>query len=207
MNDKGYTVNEIFYSIQGEGARAGTANIFVRFSGCNLQCSLEGEAGFDCDTEFTSGRRLFGSDIVGEALKLLPREPMGQIGVIFTGGEPTLQLDSPLIVLFREAGFYPVCLETNGLRPAPEGLNWISCSPKTAEHTLQVGHVNELRYVRRAGMGIPKPSLSANEFFLSPAVDASGQIHPADLSWCVKLCLEHPDWRLSTQQHKAWRIR
>lgn len=201
-----YVVNELFFSLQGEGARAGTANVFVRFAGCNLKCSVERE-GFDCDTEFVSGVRMLGDELVLRAAKLLTVSPPKKVGVIFTGGEPALQLDAALVDGFREFGFGTLAVETNGTMELPPNLDWISCSPKTAEHTLRCGpRVNELRYVRRAGMALPRPSLEADHLFLSPSYGPGG-IDPADLEWCIKLVKENPEWRLSVQQHKAWRVR
>lgn len=207
---KKYQVNETFYSLQGEGARAGSANVFVRFSGCNLTCRQETE-GFDCDTEFVSGRPYDADALADACTRLLPDIPRQGVGVIFTGGEPALQLDEPLLDAFRVLGFGFLCIETNGTKPVPSGL-WVSCSPKTAEHTLRVGegrdgHVNELRYVRRAGMGIPRPALQADSHFLSPAFRSNGTIDPDDLAWCIQLVRENPSWRLSLQSHKFWGVR
>lgn len=203
---KTYVVNELFFSLQGEGARAGTANVFVRFAGCNLTCARDAE-GFDCDTDFSSGVRMQGEELVLRAAKLLVVSPPKKVGVIFTGGEPALQLDPNLVAGFRDFGFGLLCVETNGTRELPPNLDWITCSPKTAEHTLRCGpRVNELRYVRRAGMALPKPSLAADHLFLSPAFGPAG-IDREDLEWCVKLVKENPEWRLSVQQHKAWRVR
>jgi len=206
MNEKTYQINEVFYSLQGEGARAGTANLFVRFSGCNLTCRRESE-GFDCDTEFTSGVKMTAAGLLAECRTHLP-DSVKSVGVIFTGGEPTLQLDDALCAAFHEAGFRPLCIETNGTNEVPRGIDWISVSPKTAEHTLRVGRtVHELRYVRRAGMGIPRPTLQAGQLFISPAFTADGGIDADDLAWCIEMVKEQPHWRLSVQQHKGWRVR
>ena len=211
---KTYQINEMFYSIQGEGLRAGSANVFVRFSGCNLTCRRETE-GFDCDTEFVSGRPFSAVAAASDARALVPPElqgpPIRDIGVIFTGGEPTLQLDEELLEAFIDAGFSELCLETNGTKELSSGLlkrlTWISCSPKTAEHTLRIGCVcNELRYVRRAGQGIPRPVLKAAHRFISPAFGSLG-LDADDLAWCIELVREHPDWRLSVQAHKGWNVR
>lgn len=206
---KQYAVNEVFYSLQGEGARAGTPNVFVRFSGCNLACSKAVE-GFDCDTEFAGARKMSASELVAEAKALVlahaSAAQLSSVGVIFTGGEPTLQLDEELVQAFNDELFFP-CLETNGLRPAPQGLAWISCSPKTAEHTLQVERVNELRYVRARGQALPKPKLEAKYLFLSPAFSDNPAEFKANVAWCIQLCKENPAWSLSLQQHKLWAVR
>jgi 7-carboxy-7-deazaguanine synthase len=205
---KPYIVNEMFFSLQGEGARAGTPNIFVRFSGCNMRCDLKaGErspGGFACDTEFESGHPMTVAQIVVSALKLAPK---AGVGVIFTGGEPALQLDKALVASLRKAGFGPLCIETNGtVDVAPLGLDWISLSPKVAEHAVRVTACSEVRYVRGYGQGIPRPRAKAGRKFISPAF--SGESLDADtLRWCVDLVKANPDWALSVQQHKTWGIR
>lgn len=202
---KTYAINEIFYSIQGEGARVGMPSVFVRFAGCNLACRKETE-GFDCDTEFVSSRRMTAKQVLAEAMRPYPGANSGCPSVIFTGGEPLLQLDSPLVDAFRKCGFY-VAVETNGTVD-PSGLNidWLSCSPKAAEHALKVKTANEIRYVRGAGQGIPKPTIYASNQFLSPAADGD-QIDPRALATCIELVKQNPDWRLSVQQHKLWGVR
>lgn len=202
MNAVGYVVQEMFYSLQGEGHRAGSANVFVRFAGCNLTCRKETE-GFDCDTDFSSGMRMSAEQILARALELT-----GGLtpGVIFTGGEPTLQLDNDLVHAFIAAGFF-TCIETNGLRPVPSLLQWVSCSPKTAEHTLKVARADELRYVRAFNQALPKPRTEADRFFVSPAFSDDEREFRDNLAWCIKLCKENPTWGLSVQQHKLWNVR
>lgn len=202
---KTYMVNEMFYSLQGEGARAGTANVFVRLSACNLKCSRDVD-GFDCDTEFTSGVAMTGEEIVERARSMLPVTDRPEPAVIVTGGEPLLQLDTDLVARFKAAGFF-LAVETNGTLPAPVGIDWVSCSPKTAEHTLKLEHAAELRYVRGALQGIPKPRVKTRHHYLSPAFNADGSIDRDALRTCVALCLANPLWRLSVQQHKLWAVR
>lgn len=205
---KTYMVNEMFYSLQGEGIRAGTPNVFVRFAGCNLTCN-RGEHGFDCDTEFTSGVRMTGEEIVAAAFKLIPSITADKFpAVVFTGGEPLLQLDLALLLLFRPV--WHTAIETNGTQPLGDMLNdvdWICVSPKTAEHTLRIERANEVKYVRRAGQGIPKPSVRAEHFLISPAFLPEGSCSRGDLEWCINLCRDNPPWRLSVQQHKGWKVR
>lgn len=203
-----YSVNEIFFSLQGEGARAGTPNIFVRFSGCNLRCDVKAgkrsPGGFACDTEFESGQAMTAAQIVTAALRLAPK---AGTGVIFTGGEPALQLDRSLVDQLRKAGFGPLCIETNGtIDVAPLGLDWISLSPKVAEHAVRVKACDEIRYVRGHGQGIPRPSARATRKFISPAF-AGDVLDPDTLRWCVDLVKANPEWALSVQQHKTWGIR
>jgi len=197
---KKYKINEIFYSLQGEGARAGTANVFVRFSDCNLRC-IRSREGFDCDTEFVSGNEMSLLELLREIKK-----SSGECrSVILTGGEPALQIDDNLITALKSEGYF-IAIETNGTKLLPEGIDWICVSPKTAEHTLKVKSANELKYVRRAGMALPEPSIKAEHYFISPSFDAES-LDRSDLQYCIELCQKNPKWRLSVQQHKIWKIR
>lgn len=205
-----YPVNETFLSLQGEGARAGSLNVFVRFAGCNLQCSRDGEAGFDCDTEFVSHRKLDATEIAAEVSRLWPASSNERPAIILTGGEPLLHVDHELVTKLLQLD--PVlCIETNGTQQLPASVDrkhlWISCSPKTAEHTLRIGYVDELRYVRHDGQGIPVPSLPSAVRFLSPAWDSNGYKTQRNLQHCMYLIRANPEWRLSVQQHKLWRVR
>jgi organic radical activating enzyme len=203
MKPDHYTINEIFYSLQGEGWYTGTPNIFVRFSGCNLRCTQE-QDGFDCDTEFVSGVAMTAQEIAGRIQSL---QPSHAVPLVLTGGEPALQLDRRLLDVLQEAG-WNVAIETNGTIALENlGLDWISCSPKSAEHTLKLREAHELRYVRNVGQGIPKPVIQADHKFISPAFEASGTVNPKTMEWCVNLVKENPGWRLSTQLHKIWNIR
>jgi len=188
-------VNEIFYSIQGEGARTGTANVFVRFAGCNLKCNRE-EHGFDCDTDFSGG-----IDYTAEELadKIYEVDRFECLSIIWTGGEPSLQLTGELLNLLPD--FYHA-IETNGTNLIPERIDWVSVSPKTAEHTLRVGRASELRYVRAKEQALPKPKLDAYHLFVSPAFLPDASIDLDALAWCRKLVMENPKWKLSLQTHK-----
>lgn len=198
---KTYTINEFFYSLQGEGLRAGTPNLFLRFSGCNLTCRAEYE-GFDCDTEFISGRKLTGPEIIAEMREAVPNAT----AVILTGGEPSLQVDVDLVQMLKHAGYY-LAIETNGTHVLPDGIDWITVSPKTAEHTLRQQTANEVKYIRAKGQGIPRPSIKADHYLISPACLPTGQFLSEDLIWCVNLVKENPTWRLSLQTHKLLKVR
>lgn len=199
-----YKVNELFYSIQGEGVRTGTANVFVRFSGCNLSCSRETH-GFDCDTEFASGRQMTAAEIVKAVANLLPPGVIGFPGVVFTGGEPALQLDLDLATALRERGFAPLCIETNGSRCVDElDLDWITVSPKVAEHAIKQLTADEVKYVRSAGQQLPVSRIKAKHCLISPAFDGE-HLAPGALEHCIELVKGNPLWRLSVQRHKAWR--
>jgi len=195
-----YLVNEIFYSLQGEGVRAGTANLFLRFARCNLACSAETH-GFDCDTEFESGRRLSLEEIAAELGALAPACGW----VILTGGEPALQVDRELIDGLHAAG-YRLAIETNGSRELPPGLDWITVSPKVAEHALRQRTAHEVKYVRGYGQAIPATVVEAEHYLISPAFDGD-ELDRRTLDWCLRLVRENPRWRLSVQQHKLWQAR
>ncbi|HEX4964354.1 MAG TPA: 7-carboxy-7-deazaguanine synthase QueE [Thermoanaerobaculia bacterium] len=195
-----YRVNEIFYSLQGEGVRAGTPNLFLRFSRCNLECRVETH-GFDCDTEFESGRWLPLAEIVAE-LRALSEECRW---VILTGGEPALQADAELIDGLHAAG-YELAIETNGSVELPPGIDWITVSPKVAEHAIRQRRAHEVKYVRGYGQGVPKTVVEADHYLISPAFEGA-DVDPRTLDWCIRLCKENPPWRLSVQQHKFWHVR
>lgn len=187
-------INNIFRSIQGEGARIGTVNVFVRFAGCNLKCALSSH-GFNCDTEFES---FFEIDDQG-LLERIEDVADGCQNLILTGGEPTLQLTEELLEKVRAKFF--VAIETNGLLPLPGPVDWVSVSPKTAEHTLRCDRVDELRYVRNASQGIPRPRISSSHRFLSPAWGADGPLEGA-VDNCLQLVRKNPSWALSLPLHK-----
>jgi 7-carboxy-7-deazaguanine synthase len=195
-----YRINEIFYSLQGEGVRAGTPNLFLRFSKCNLACRVETH-GFDCDTEFESGRDLSIEEIVAEFRALSPACRW----VILTGGEPALQVDAELIDALHAPG-YKLAIETNGSFELPAGIDWITVSPKVAEHAIRQRTAHEVKYVRGHGQAIPQTVVEAEHYLISPAF-AGDQVDPRALAWCLRLVEENPTWRLSIQQHKIWGVR
>ena len=185
-------VNEIFYSLQGEGRRTGEASTFVRLSGCDLACSF-------CDTEFESGEEMSPPDITDE----LEQYPCKWI--VWTGGEPALQVDERIVKWFKLLG-YQQAIETNGNHPLPPGLDWVVVSPKVAEHVVAKNFpdgVDELRYCRSHHQkGIPCPLVKAKYKYVSPEWgDPRNAIH------CVNLVKNNPDWRLSIQTHKVLCIR
>lgn len=201
-----YRVNEVFKSLQGEGVRTGTVNVFVRFSGCNMACRIEpGErspGGFDCDTEFASGRNL----TVVELIEWIRQVAVDCRWVIATGGEPGLQLDSDLIDLLHGYGF-KIAVETNGsIDLSGLNLDWICVSPKVAEHAVRQKWADEIKYVRNYGQAIPVPSCKSENKLIAPAYGNNG-VNKMDLDWCMELVMANPDWRLSIQTHKILRIR
>jgi 7-carboxy-7-deazaguanine synthase len=202
---KAYTIKEIFYSIQGEGVRAGMPAVFVRFAGCNLRCNVA-EHGFDCDTDFASGERMTASEVF-DAVK---HASNGCANVIFTGGEPALQLDERLVAPFSVDSSRPwyLAVETNGTKPLNAHVDWVCCSPKTPLDGLALQWANEAKYVLRAGMDVPSEILPATHHLVSPAFHpGNAEISRENLDWCIHFCLRYPWWRLSVQQHKQWGVR
>lgn len=193
---KRYMVKEIFYSIQGEGVRAGTAAIFVRFAGCNLDCN-EDTTGWTCDTDFSGGTSYPLGELL-DAVRII--QPSGW--VILTGGEPALQIDQPLVDVFHAAG-YRLAVETNGTKELPKGLDWICCSPKY-EHVVLYGF-DECKYVLASGQE-PGRSYGAKNLLVSPAFKGD-EPDPDAIAWCVQLVLDNPGWRLSLQTHKFMGVR
>lgn len=205
-----YFINEVFCSLQGEGIRAGTANVFVRFTGCNLRCDVQaGEkspGGFACDTEFASGRKVSSQGLIEWIEHEAPGWHDRGKWLILTGGEPGLQVDAELCCELHAAG-YLLAIESNGtVDLSGIGLDWITISPKVAEHAVKQLEANEVKYVRGWGQTIPKTSVRAANQLISPAFD--GQVLRKDvLEWCIKLVKENPEWRLSLQAHKSWMVR
>jgi 7-carboxy-7-deazaguanine synthase len=198
--EKTYLINEWFYSLQGEGVRSGTPNLFLRFSACNLRCSKL-EQGFDCDTEFESGRKWTLDEIVTN----LKETSTHANWLILTGGEPALQTDDALIDRLHAEG-YRLAIETNGTQVVSSKIDWITVSPKTAEHTIRQTFAHEVKYVRAHGMGIPKTVVEAQHYLISPAFEGD-YLPPKNLDWCIRLVEENPKWRLSLQTHKWMKIR
>ncbi len=193
-------VSEIFHSLQGEGHRAGTANIFIRLSGCKAKHACY-SMGIRCDTEFESGE----NTTWGELAQKISQYRCENI--IWTGGEPADQLSEEVVAFFKERNYYQ-CIETSGLLPVPSNLDYVVVSPKVAEHVVQKNFpqgVQELRYVRHKGQAIPQPSIKADHYFVSPHSDG-WTINNENLAHCVELVKQNHPWRLSVQQHKQWNV-
>ena len=197
-------VNEIFYSLQGEGYHAGRPAVFVRFSGCNLQCPF-------CDTRHEAGTEMGEQEIV-DAVKLhIPHSSLLTPLVVITGGEPALQLTATLVALLHQEGFR-VAVETNGTLPLPPNVDWVTLSPKSlwlgpdAAPVLQVA--DELK-VLFDGQHAPSAydHIEAAHRFLQPMDTGDADHNAAIIRQAVDYCLEHPQWRLSLQIHKILDIK
>lgn len=173
-------VNEIFYSIQGEGFYSGTPAIFIRFSGCNLKCPF-------CDTRHEEGTLMTDEAIVATVIRYPARM------VILTGGEPSLWIDNNLIRLLHQAGKY-VCIETNGTHPLPADIDWVTCSPKEGAPVC-LDKVNEIKVVY-TGQDIYKyGQMKANFYYLQPC---SGK----NIKDVINFIMMNPQWKLSLQTQK-----
>lgn len=203
-----YRVNEIFKSVQGEGYRQDRESVFLRFTGCNLRCAVEpgprSPGGFDCDTEFVSGVRMSAFDIVNRCDSLWAEDP-AERWVVITGGEPTLQLDQMIVDEFHGRG-WKIQIETNGTaRVNPDyDIDFITVSPKVAEHALKQLFADEVKYVRGYGQALPKTRVNAKHYFISPAFDGS-EMNEETIQWCNQL--SNTKWQVSIQKHKLDNIR
>ena len=208
-----YSVKEIFYTLQGEGANAGRAAVFCRFAGCNLWSGREADRATAvcqfCDTDFVGiepdgGKFATADELAAAVASKWPQPGEGRPFVVCTGGEPLLQLDEAAIDAFHARGL-AVAVETNGTQQPPRGLDWICVSPK-ARAPLVLTRGNELKLV------YPQPDLDPaslehldfEQFFLQPM---DGPNVRANTVAALQYCLSHPRWRLSLQTHKLVGIR
>ena len=208
-----YSVKEIFYTLQGEGAQAGRPAVFCRFSGCNLWSGREQDRATAicqfCDTDFvgTNGERggkfANSEELAALINSLWPSDYPGSKYVVFTGGEPLLQLDAPLLDSMHAQGF-EVAIETNGTLPAPQGVDWICVSPKMGAPLVQRCG-NELKVViPQAGQALGEyEPLDFQHFFLQPM---DGPNRESNTRLAIHLCKQRPKWRLSLQTHKLLQI-
>ena len=208
-----YTVKEIFYTLQGEGANAGRAAVFCRFSGCNLWSGREEDRARAvcqfCDTDFVGtgpdGGRFATPDALAISIERAWRgDRDDQRFVVCTGGEPLLQLDDPLIDSLHDRGF-TVAVETNGTRSAPASIDWICVSPKAGAELVQLGG-NELKLVYPQPNALPESfqTLAFEHFFLQPM---DGPHTAENTRLAIDYCMTHPRWRLSVQTHKIVGVR
>lgn len=209
-----YSVKEIFYTLQGEGANAGRPAVFCRFAGCNLWSGLEKDRPSAvcrfCDTDFVGtdgsggGKFSRADDLAAAILDQWPKGEEGRKFVVCTGGEPALQLDNALIEALHTKDF-EVAVETNGTVPLAEAVDWVCVSPK-AGTDLVVKSGNELKVVHpQDGLDLKQLSvLDFDYFFLQPM---DGEARDNSLEQTLQVCLEWPVWRLSLQTHKLLGIR
>jgi 7-carboxy-7-deazaguanine synthase (Cx14CxxC type) len=204
-----YAIKEIFYTLQGEGFHAGRPAVFCRFAGCNLWSGREADrAGAVCnfcDTDFvgtdgeSGGKYPHANAAADEIAGLWPQGGSENRFVVFTGGEPLLQLDTALLDAMHARGF-ECAVETNGTLEAPEGLDWITVSPKSTA-PVKLERANELKLVYPQPTAMPErfTDFAATHFFLQPM---DGPRATENTRAAVDYCKAHPHWRLSLQTHK-----
>lgn len=193
-----YKVNEIFYSIQGEGRHAGRAAIFVRFSGCNLKCPF-------CDTDFKKYEELEASDIIDRIRKL----SLNCNFVVLTGGEPTLQVDEHLITMLHNYGYY-IAMETNGTHNVSNNIDWITCSPKSLfvdNASVRINFANEVKVVYDSKHEITDCGIEAEYFYVQPCDVGDTKKNAEILKQTVAFVEANPKWRLSLQQQKILNVK
>ena len=179
-------VNDIFYSLQGEGRNTGRAAIFIRFAGCNLKCPF-------CDTDFAQYEEMSDEDILNR-IKSYPSR-----FVVLTGGEPSLQVDRQLVDLLHKHG-YELAMETNGTHPIVDGIDWITCSPKG---NTQIKRCNELKCIFEETTLEPDDhGIIAEYKYLQPCDVQDAERNAQIVKRCFDYILQHPEWRMSLQTHK-----
>jgi len=194
-----YRINEIFYSLQGEAFHSGTPAVFVRFSGCNLRCTF-------CDTQHQAGEMLSLQEIVNEVNKY-PIAPL----LVLTGGEPSLFIDEAFAAELKQKTGKKIFIETNGTRPLPDNLDWVTFSPKT---TFEGGdlepcvltHCDELKVVYLSQDLAQYDGIEAKYRFLQPCFVEDLEQRKANMQACVEAVKRHPNWRLSLQIHRVLNI-
>ena len=195
-----FKINEIFYSLQGEGYHSGTPAVFVRFSGCNLRCAF-------CDTQHQEGTMMSLQEIMDEVNKY-PNAPL----VVLTGGEPSLFIDEAFVAELKQKTGKAIAIETNGTRPLPKNLDWVTLSPKFAFEGGNVEpcvlpHCDELKVVYLGQDLAQYDTIKANHRFLQPCFVEDEKQRNANLQACVEAVKSHPKWRLSLQIHRILGIR
>ena len=189
---KKYRINEIFYSLQGEGHNTGQAAVFIRFSGCNLHCTF-------CDTDFTEYTPMTLDDIVRHLADFPSPQSTGvSLWCILTGGEPSLQVDDELVGRLHQLG-YRVAMESNGTHQPPVGLDWLTVSPKIQPIVKQC---NELKVVFDGKEPPCDFGIKALYYYLQPCDTGDSEQNKHIVHQCIKYIKQHPRWQLSLQTHK-----
>ena len=208
-----YSVKEMFYTLQGEGNHAGRPAVFCRFSGCNLWTGREQDRASAicrfCDTDFVGtngegGGKFATAEQLAERINSLwPASYPQSKYVVFTGGEPLLQLDTVLIDAMHQQGF-EIAIETNGTLPVPEGVDWVCVSPKMGSE-LVVRRGNEIKVViPQDGQDMALYASLDFEHYFVQAMDGPDQ--KDNIRLAIEFCKQHPQWKLSLQTHKLLQI-
>lgn len=194
-----YPINEIFCSLQGEGEKTGTVSVFIRMSGCNLRCAF-------CDTDHQIHTMMSAPEIVEQVMRY-PGAPL----IVLTGGEPALHVDTALIQALKLTG-KTIAIETNGTLPLPDGIDWVTLSPKTAFQGGEalpciITSCDELKVVYTGQNLNQYDHIKAQQRFLQPCYVDDPKQRLLGLQATVKAVLDNPQWRLSLQTHKLLGIR
>lgn len=203
MKEKIYRINEIFYSLQGEGTYTGTPAVFVRFAGCNLNCPF-------CDTDFSRYEEMSADAIVEKCLSVAPVESRRLL--VLTGGEPTLQVDANLVARLHNR-FYHIAIETNGTKEVPYNIDFITCSPKSdfAAARLVLKAVDEVKVVFDGEHDVKHwlydLAAPVGCYFLQPCDTGDAQKNKEIQAQTVEYIKNNPEWRLSLQTQKILSIR
>lgn len=189
-------VNEIFYSLQGEGRFTGTPAVFLRLSGCNLKCSF-------CDTKHEEAVEMHPTEIIEEIQKYPSKH------IVITGGEPSLQIDWDFVNYLQQYGYF-VQVETNGVKRLPTNVDWITCSPKYKP--ICYGEVDEIKCVYEGKESETKihklyHSVRAESFYLQPCDVKNPKRNAEILAECINFIKENPEWKLSLQTQKILEVR
>lgn len=191
-----YRINEIFCSLQGEGYHTGTPAIFVRFSGCNLRCVF-------CDTQHQSGEMMSLQEIADEVNKY-----PNALLVVLTGGEPSMFIDEAFVAELKQRTGKRIAIETNGTRPLPGNLDWVTLSPKSAfeggsVEPCVINRCDELKVIYLGQDLAQYEGIEAKHRFLQPCFCEDEQQRQANMKACDEAVMQHPGWRLSLQIHRV----
>ncbi len=195
-----WKVNEIFYSLQGEGYNTGTASVFIRLSGCNLRCTF-------CDTRHEEGTLMSLPEIVEQVMQY-PDAPL----IVLTGGEPSLWIDEAFVTGLKQMTGKRISIETNGTHPLPHGIDWVTLSPKTGlgdsgEVPVVLTRCDELKVVYLGQDLAQYNNITASHRYLQPCWVSDEDQRQRNMQATVQAVLNNPQWRLSLQTHRILDIK
>lgn len=195
-----HQINEIFYSLQGEGYNTGTASVFIRLSGCNLHCAF-------CDTRHEEGTMMSLPEIVEQVMQF-PKAPL----IVLTGGEPSLWIDDDFVMGLKQMTGKRIAIETNGTHPLPHGIDWVTLSPKTGigdsgEVPVVLTHCDELKVVYLGQDLSQYDRIETTHRYLQPCWVSDELQCCHNMQATVQAVLDHPEWRLSLQTHRILDIK
>ena len=195
-----WKVNEIFYSLQGEGYNTGTASVFIRLSGCNLRCTF-------CDTLHEEGTIMSLPEIVEQVMHY-PQAPL----IVLTGGEPSLWIDDDFVMGLKQLTDKRIAIETNGTHPLPHGIDWVTLSPKTGlgdsgDVPVVLTRCDELKVVYLGQDLAQYNTIKASHRYLQPCWVNDKEQRLSNMRATVQAVLDNPQWRLSLQTHRILDIK